>query len=89
MQDEKIDNEYEKEPDVNKKKNRNVYFCVAYSRYFSTSIYRVINGLKKNFNISWLRVRMSYHRFNNLAELLNGDLAAKTGRGIFPQKLNG
>ena len=26
---------------------------------------------------------MSYHRFNNLAELLNGDLAAKIGREIF------
>ena len=31
-QDETVD--MEKEPDVNKKKNRNVYFCVAYSRYF-------------------------------------------------------
>ena len=28
---------------------------------------------------------MSYHRFDNLAELLNGDLAAKIGRGIFPK----
>ena len=89
MQDEKLDIENEKEPDVNKKKNRHVYFCIAYSRYFSISIHRVINRLKKTFNLSWLRVRMSYHRFNNLAELLNGDLAAKTGRGIFPQKLNG
>ena len=25
---------------------------------------------------------MYYHRFNNLSELLNGDLAAKTGWGI-------
>ena len=33
MQDEKLDIENEKEPDVNKKKNRNVYFCVAYSRF--------------------------------------------------------
>ena len=28
-QDEKLDIENEKEPDVNKKKNKNVYFCVA------------------------------------------------------------
>ena len=87
MKDEKLDIENEKEPDVNKKKNRNVYFCVAYSRYFSTCIHRVINGLKKIFNLSWLRVRMSYHRFNNLAELLNGDLATKTGQGIFSKDL--
>ena len=30
---------------------------------------------------------MSYHRFNNLAELLNGDLAAKIGWGIFSKDL--
>ena len=30
---------------------------------------------------------MSYHRFNNLAELLNGDLATKIGRGIFSKDL--
>ena len=30
---------------------------------------------------------MSYQRFNNLAELLNGDLAAKIGRGIFSKYL--
>ena len=68
-------------------KNRNVYFCVAYSRYFSTAIHRVINRLKRSFDLTWLRVRISYHRLNNLAELLNGDLAAKLGRGIFPKYL--
>ena len=30
---------------------------------------------------------MSYHRFNNLAELLNGDLVAKIGRRIFSKDL--
>ena len=30
---------------------------------------------------------MSYHIFINLAELLNGDLAAKIGRGIFSKGL--
>ena len=30
---------------------------------------------------------MSYHRFNNLAELLNGDLAGKIGRGIVSKDL--
>ena len=84
-QDEKL--EKNKERDVSVKKNRNVYFCVAYSRYFSTEIHRLINRLKKLFNLTWLRVRMSYHRYNNLAELLNGYLAAKIGRGIFSKDL--
>ena len=30
---------------------------------------------------------MSYHRYHNLAELLNGDLATKIGRGIFSKYL--
>ena len=43
--------------------------------------------LKKSFNLFWMRVIISYHRFNILAELLNGDLAAKIGRGIFSKYL--
>ena len=43
-QDEKL--EKNKERDVSVKKNRNVYFCVAYSRSFSTAIHRVIDRLK-------------------------------------------
>ena len=80
-QDAKVD--MEKEQEVSKKENINVYFCVAYSRYFSTSFHRVINRLEKSFNLSWLRVRMSYHIFINLEELLNRDLAPKIRRGIF------
>ena len=45
-QDEKVDTE--KGRDFSVKKNRNVYFCVAYSRYFSTSIHRVIDRLKSH-----------------------------------------
>ena len=47
-QDEKMDIEKEKESGINKKKNRNVYFCVAHSRHFSTSTQR---GIKKLRNI--------------------------------------
>ena len=44
-QDEKVENE--KERDVSKKKNINFHFCIAYSRYFFTSIHKVIDRLKK------------------------------------------
>ena len=60
---------------------------VLRTHIFSTSIHRVINRLKTFFNLSWLRVIMSYHRFNNLADLLNRYLAAKIGRGIFSKYL--
>ena len=68
--------------------NKYVYFCVAYSSYFSTSINRVNKWIQISFNLSWLRVQISYHRIINFAELLNGDLAAKIGRGIFSKDLN-
>ena len=42
----------------------------------------VINKLKISFNISLMRVKNCYHRFNNLTKLLNGDLAVKVGRGV-------
>ena len=34
------------------------------------------------FNLYWLRVRMSYHIFNNSDEILNEDLADKIGQVI-------
>ena len=42
----------------------------------------VINGLKYIFNLSFIIVHMSYRIFNNLDELLNGDLTMKIGQGI-------
>ena len=42
---------------------------------------------KKYFNFSWMRVKMSYTIFNDLEELLNRDLAAKIGQGIFSKDL--
>ena len=42
---------------------------------------------KKSFNLSWLNVQMYYQRFNNIVELLNGDLAAKIRQGIFSKDL--
>ena len=41
-QDEKMDCDKKNDPDTDKKKNRNAYFGVSYSHYFSTPIHRVI-----------------------------------------------
>ena len=46
----------------------------------------VINRLRES-NLSWIRVQISYHRVNNLAEILNRYLAAKIGQGIFSKEL--
>ena len=47
---------------------------------------KIIEGSDRRA-LSWIRVRISYHIFNNLAKLLNGDLAAKIGQGIFSKDL--
>ena len=44
--------ENEKEPEVNKNKNRNIYFCVAYSCYFSKFIHKAIERQKNIYSIS-------------------------------------
>ena len=41
-QDEKLDRDKENDPDTDKKENRNVYFRVAYSLYFITSVHGVM-----------------------------------------------
>ena len=81
-----MDIEKEKEPDTKRKKQICLLSCFILTVFF----YLYTQGdqqAKKYFDISWLRVRMPYHRFNNLAELLNVDLAAKIGQGILSKDL--
>lgn len=63
-------------------KDRNVYFCLKYSRYFATPIHATITKWKKHFGLSWLRVRMSYSRFTNLGEKIASDLKTKVKKYI-------
>ena len=63
-----------------------------YNSVLSTQIifYVYLQGdkqVKKYFNLSWMIVIISYHKCDNLAELLNRDLATKIGRGIFSKYL--
>ena len=69
-----------------KRKQKYLLFCCILTLLFYVNP-QGDQQAKNKFNITWLRVQMSYHRFNNLAELLNGDLAAKIGRGIISKDL--
>ena len=48
VQDERTDLDKENDLDAKKKKSRNLYFCIAYSHFFSTYTHRVIDKLKNN-----------------------------------------
>ena len=74
----------EKEPGVSKRKQKYLLLCCILA-FLSTYIHVVINKLKAFFNFYCLRVQLSYHRFNNLVELLNGDLTEKIGWVIFSE----
>ena len=42
---------------------------------------------EKYFNLYWMRIKISYHIFNNLSEIVNIDLSAKIGRKILSKDL--
>ncbi len=58
-------------------RKRTMHFCVGYSKAWKTPIHKVISKQKAKFNLPWIRVSMSYHRFNNLREIFQGDLTHK------------
>ena len=59
--------------------SRNTYFCVGFSKVFTgrNSIHVKIKKLRNKYNLKWLRLKMSYHKFSNLREILQGDLTSK------------
>jgi hypothetical protein len=50
---------------------------LGFSKFWRTSVHRIISKVKGKFDLGWLRVTMSYHRFNNLRETFQGDLSKK------------
>ena len=58
-------------------RSRSTFFCVGYSKAWKKPIHKTINEIKKKFNLGWLRISMSYHRFTNLREIFQGDLSMK------------
>ena len=78
-----------------KQKNLFLYFVLA---LISMSIHSVVDRLQLFLNLSWIRVRMTYRRFNHLDKILHSNLAAKIGQGELtditynysnPSKVNG
>lgn len=73
---------YRKKSQNNRNRKRACYFCVGYSKAWTRPIHQTIKEVKDRYKLGWLRVSMSYHRFNNLRELLQGDMSGKINKGI-------
>jgi hypothetical protein len=58
------------------------YFCIGKSSAWTKPIRMIVRDLKQKYHLSWLTASMSYHRFTNLRELFNSDLAGKLNRDV-------
>jgi hypothetical protein len=63
-------------------RKRTIFFCVGFNKIWNTTIHKVIKKLRNKHDLKWLRVSMSYHRFTNLREILQGDLSGKITQGV-------
>jgi GIY-YIG catalytic domain len=84
-----IDSESKKETikkiERDRNRRRSTFFCIGVSEAWPTPIHQIIRDTKKCFNLKWLRVSMSYHRFTNLRELFQGDLSKKLTMNVASQ----
>jgi hypothetical protein len=69
------DKRKEEKDKQDKQRNRSVYFCIGFSNFWKEPIHKWLKLLRNRFDLKWLRISMSYHRFPNLRELLAGDLS--------------
>ena len=65
-----------------RKTSRDIFFCIGYSDSWSSPIHKIISNIQSNFDLKWLRLKMSYHIFPNLQEMFNGDLQNKIMQNI-------
>ena len=61
---------------------RKTYFVIGQSSVWKEPISVLIRRLIKKYNLTWLRHETVYHRFQNLTEMFQGDLAGKLMDGI-------
>jgi len=71
----------------NNERNRRktTYFCMGHSNIWSKPVHSIIKSIKDKFNLQWLRVSMSCHRFTNLREVFQGDRSRKLTVGLTSQ----
>jgi len=63
-------------------RRRTTCFCIQCSNAWSKPVHSIIKSIKDKFNLQWLRVSASYHRFTNLREVFQGALFRKLTVGL-------
>ena len=57
---------------------RQTYFCIGVSLVWKEKpIQKTLKSLRDKYNLKWLRISISHHRFSNLREIFQGGLTTK------------
>ena len=64
---------------------RRTWFVIGFSNVWDVPVGRRITELCKRFNMTWLRVRVSYRVFPNIGQKFNGDVNNKVMRNVYAQ----
>ena len=69
------------------RRKRESFFCIGVSPCSLRTpkhppMHVIIKKLRDKYELKWLRVNMSYHKFPNLAQAFMGDLTAKLTNGV-------
>jgi hypothetical protein len=65
-----------------KHRNKSVYFFIGYSNVWKEPIHNILKKLRNKFDLKWLRISTSYHRFQKMREMLTGDLSKFLSEGV-------
>ena len=79
-----VKEEEKKKKESRRKVSRQVYFCIGICEVWKgkNAIHKTLKMLIQKYNLKWLRQSMSYHKFSNLREILQGDLSGKLMKGV-------
>ena len=86
----KLNTNNKRNEEEEKKKSRTTYFCIGVCKTWVTRntwnniipIHVILKKLRDKYNLKWLRILMSYHKFTNLGEIFQGDSNNKLMDGI-------
>ena len=65
-----------------RERSRNVFFTIGYSNQWHKPVHVILKELRDKYELNWLRISMSYHRFPNMRERIQGVLSKKLTKGI-------
>jgi hypothetical protein len=68
--------------EIDRQRNRSIYHCIGYSKLWKEPIHKILKKLRNKFDLKWLRISMSYHRFPNTREMLQEISSKKFTKGV-------